>query len=263
MRTGIFVVGLLGSLTLFPAGAKTDDKLDYTELSKLIHQGVVAQVPKEFEDRAEWGKSIPLTTDLRFPRLQRVRIKVGDREEFPHGLWKRTRVWLDEPAKDLQIQVRDFKAVEGGKFQLGVDVKVALHGEREWKPWQKGLALPGLTVKADARLLLALDCEAAVSFDFTKLPPDIKVKPKILKSRLDLQEFDLLQIGNKLLSIEGDRAREIGVELKDFLQQYIRSQEPQIQEELNQALAKSVLDGKGSFSGANLIKLLNPSKSDK
>jgi hypothetical protein len=246
---------------LLPAAGQADEKLDYAELSKLIHQGVVAQMPKQVEDRADWGKTVPITSDLRLPRLQRVKVKVGDREEWPHGLWKRTKVWMDDPAKDLQINVRDFQATDGGTFRLGIDVTAALHGEREWKPWQKGFALPGITVQADAKILLALECEVGVSFDFNKLPPDVKAKPKVVNSRVDLQEFDLLRLGNKIITLEGDRIRELGAELKDVLQQYIRSQEAEVQTQLNQALEKSVKDGKGSFSGGNLFKLLNPEKS--
>jgi hypothetical protein len=256
----LFGVSLTVAIFL-PSAGQADEKLDYAELSRLIHQGVVAQVPRQVEDRAEWGKTVPITSDVRFPRLARVKVKVGDREEYPHGLWKKTKVWMDDPAKDVQIQVRDFKVGERGTFQLGIDVTAAVHGEHEWKPWQKGFALPGLTVQADAKVFLALECEVGVTFDFTKLPPDVKVQPKVLKPRVDLQEFDLLRLGNKIITVEGDRVRDLGIELKDVLQTYIRSQEAEVQRQLNQALEKSVKDGKGSFSGANLMKMLNPEKS--
>src|SRR4051812_31645525 len=70
---------------------------DYTEFSKLLHKMVVAQVPKYVEDNSGWGGTIPIPDKLRLPRLPRTRIKVGDREELPHGLWRKLRVTIDDP----------------------------------------------------------------------------------------------------------------------------------------------------------------------
>lgn len=247
------VVGLCGATLLSAADAKL---ADYTELSKLIHQAVVEKAPKVYEDRSEWGKTIPAPDVVRFPRLKRVMIQNGDRMEVPDGTWKRTKVWLDDPSKNIQIQVRELKKLEGKNYRLVLDATVALHGERERKIWRNGIHLVGLSVQADALIGVSLDCDVAVTINAAKFPPEVTVEPKIVESRLDLKEFDLNRVG----IVEGDLPRDIGNELKGILQELIKLYEPEVKERANVAIAKAIKEGKGTISATKLFKLDLPVK---
>src|SRR5262249_36330559 len=84
-------------LALSPAPAQEPVKapaIDYTELSRLIQKIAAAQAPKVIEDNSGWTGSVPLSTNLKLPRLKREMIKVGDRWELPHGIWHKEKVWL-------------------------------------------------------------------------------------------------------------------------------------------------------------------------
>jgi hypothetical protein len=243
-----FTLAIATSLGLYAAPA--EEKPDNTEFSKLIHQAVIAQAPKQYEDRSSWGKTIPIPDKLRLPGL-RTRVKVGDKEELPHDHWKRTRVWVDDPAKNIQIQVRDVRKVDDKITRVQVEATVALHAERERQQWSKGLHLFSLTVRADATVGVTLDCDVAITLNTSKFPPELKIEPKVADCQLELKEFDLIRVG-KL--IEGADARELGNELKDILKQLIRLYEPDVKERTNQAIAKGLKEGKGAISAESLLK---------
>lgn len=246
LAVGTLAIGSTLSLDAAPA----EEKPDYAEFSKLLQQAVTAQMPKQFEDRSSWGKTIPIPDKLRLSGL-RTRVKVGDKEELPHGHWKRTRVWVDDPAKNVQIQVRDVRKVDAKNTRVQVAATVALHCERERQQWSKGLLLIGLLVQADATVNVALDCDVAISLNTNKFPPELQIEPKVVDCQLNLKEFELIRVG-KL--IEGKEARELGNELKDILKQLIRLYEPDVQERANKAIAKSLKEGKGSISAEMLLK---------
>src|SRR5437868_1629615 len=101
---------------------------EYADLSRLIHKMVVKEIPREFEDRSGWGQIVPLTEKLRFPNLQRTRVRLGDKEGYPHGLWKKFKVRFDDPDKDVKIDVREFSKIDPKTFHLVVDAEAAFTG---------------------------------------------------------------------------------------------------------------------------------------
>ena len=53
-----------------------------------------------------------------------------------------------------------------------------------------------------------------------------------------------------LLGVEGDSVRDVGRDLKGFLQDMVKKYEPQVVEQLNQAIGKSLKDGKATIPSA-------------
>src|SRR4051812_44920643 len=60
---------------------------DHSDLAKLIHNLVIPLVPKDFEDKSDWGKTAPLPPNLRLPRARRTVVLVEGRLEAPEGAW--------------------------------------------------------------------------------------------------------------------------------------------------------------------------------
>jgi hypothetical protein len=236
-----------------------DDKapVDYDELSRLIHKVVVAQVPKVIEDDSGWGQTVAIPEKLRLPKLQRTFIKVGDRWEVPHGFWRKVKASLPEPAKNVQIQVRDLKSAGPGAIKLTVDADIALRGWAEAQHWRNGLALVGFIAEADAVIGLNLVCDVAIAVDTKKFPPDVKVTPKVAELKTDLREFSLREVKMRRLAVtlEGEAAREAGNQFKGLLQQLMRNHEPKVKELANEAIARSLREGKGNLSAEAMLKL--------
>jgi hypothetical protein len=242
--------------------AKTDkDKEKFAEFSKLIHKIALKQVPNYLEDNSGWGQTVPIPDKLRFPNL-RTTIKVKNRLELPHGLWRKVKVWMKEPAKDLAIRVRDFK-VDGKNIRISLDAVAALETEIEAQQWQLGITLIGFKGKAGATIGLALDCDVAIGPGKSLL--EVKVEPKVTSLKLELKEFNLHEVATARLGkvLEGDNAKAMGNQYKDILQEVMRQFEPLVKDQANLAIAQSLKEGKGTISLTELLKITNSAPKEK
>jgi hypothetical protein len=242
----------LGVMALLAAVARAQEPKDYSELSRLIQQAAVEKCPKRFEDKSEWGRTIPPPPAVRMPRLRRAVVQVNGHDEFPDGTWKRTLVWLDDPAKDVSIRVLDVQQQETNRYRVKLGATVSFHGERERKRWKNGVQLFGLAVQADAKIAAELTCDVKITLDASKFPPDVVAEPKVVASRLELQEFDLNRVGNVLV---GEPAHDLGNELKGLLQELVRMHEGEVKDYANAALAKALKGGQARIPATELLKL--------
>jgi hypothetical protein len=258
-----FVALIFVAPLLLAADEKSEAKPDYSELSKKIQQAVIPQIPKQSEDTSEWGQTIPVHNDLRAPKLKRVVVKKDGKDEFPHGSWKRTKVTFDDPAKDVTIEVKDLKKIEGNLYRLQVDSTISAHSERQQQQWKNGVKLLDITAYADVVVTVALDCEVRATLKLTKFPPEVEVQPKVVESKLLLKEFNLRRLGlidGGVIQIGGPLVQDLGNELKGIIQSQLKAKEPQIIEGANQAIAKGLKDGKATFPAASLLKSTTPTK---
>ena len=235
-------------------------KKDFTALSQMIHKTVVSQIPKDYRSESGWGQTIPIPDNLRSVR-RRQTVQVGDHQELPHGHWRKTHVWLDDPNRDVTIQVRDLRPASNKSYRIALDVDATLHGETEVQQWQKGLLLVDLMAQADARFGLLLECDAALSLG-KGFPPEVKVEPKVTSLKVELKDFNLRRVEGRrtriALALEGEAANNVGKEFKGVLQDMLHAAEPTIVERANEAIARSLREGKGTFSAGALMKALPP-----
>lgn len=243
---------ILAVVLLLPLATRADEA-GRAELARVLHQLVTDKMPRQHEDLSGWGKTIPVPDRLLLPGLRKG-VMVNGKPELPHGTWKRAFYWLDDPRKDLTLRVLDFRKPEGQPYQLKLEATLAVHAERERKEWQKGLQLIGITVNADAVVTATFDCEITVAVNLFKLPPEVKVTPKVTRTQLELQRFDLQNVGG-LLQLED--ARQLGNDLKGLIGELVRQNEAKVTELANQALERGLRENKGSISTANLIKAAN------
>jgi hypothetical protein len=249
-------VALAAGQTPSPSPA-ADEKPDCAELSRLIKAALAAQLPKQYEDKSQWGMTIPIPPGFRVgPR--RTLVRVGDHDELPHGAWKRTKLWVDDPAKDVRITIREFRKVEGKPSKLVLEATAALHVERQRRQWQRGLQLLDVTVQGDAVVRADVECDVSVALDAKKLPPELVVEAKITQCRLDLKEFELKQVGR--LEIFGEIPKLVSEELRTYLQGVLKDKEPELKEKANLVIARVLKDGKGSLSPERLLPRPQPGK---
>jgi hypothetical protein len=250
MSRVLAVAGLIALCPLLTAGEK-EAPPDYTEFSKLLRQTVLRQVPREHEEKFNWGHTIPVTEPLRLPRL-RAYVKVGNHIEVPHGAWRRVRVKLLDPDRDFRLAVRDLRPV-GKLYRIVIDAEVTVFAQGEWQQWQKGLLLLGENGDATATIATSMACDVDVSFDYSKFPPALDVKPKVAEMTLDLRHFQLLRVNG---TVEGEKIRALGNDLmRDGLRDFIKAAEPMVKDYANDAIARSLKEGKGKISADALLKI--------
>jgi hypothetical protein len=252
---------ILLALVMFGHGAgadepKPDPAKTYADFSRLIHRMVVKELPKEFEDNSGWGQIVPLTEPVRFPNLPRAKVKIDGKEGYPHGVWRRFKVKIEDPDRDLKIVVREFSKLDLKTFRLVIDSEVAPAGTAEIQNWQKGLPLGKVNAQADALLGLGMVFDIGVTLNTKKFPPELNVEPKLKDLKIDLKEFNLRRVVNPTtnLALEGQAAKTFGDDARDMMNTLIKNFEPEIKRRANEAITQSLKEGKGNISASTLFK---------
>jgi hypothetical protein len=233
-------------------------KVDYTALSSTIHKVVISQLPKVIRTDSNWGNTIPIEEGLRLMKRRKT-VQVGDHLEFPHGQWRKTRAWFDDPDRDLTIKVLDFQPAGKNAYKIVLDVNAAVHAETEIQQWQKGILLADILALTDVAVNVPLQCEATLKLG-TGFPPEVKVEPKVTSLKANLEDFKLkraeLRRPGLALAVEGKAADDLGKRVQGALQELLHNAEPTIAAKANEAISRSLREGKGNFSAAALLKAL-------
>ncbi|MCC6420551.1 MAG: hypothetical protein IT429_20125 [Gemmataceae bacterium] len=260
-EVGLGLLALVSVLSVAPGqepGRPTDGKDDQAGLAKLVHGMIAGQLPRVYEHADGWGATVPAPGKLALPRL-RTRVRVGGREELPHGMWKKLRAQLDDPQRDLTIRVRDLKQQPNGLYRLSLDVEARMHGELEMQQWQKGLLLFNVIGHADAVLGIAVECDVKVHLNPKQLLGNVKLEPKVVDLQLGLREFHLRKVALRRLGpiLQGERAREAGKMFRGMVEGQIRDLGPRMKDQFNESLGRGLASGKGTVPAGVLLKALS------
>jgi hypothetical protein len=251
MSATVAVMVLVPALAAAPPG-KAQASKRYEALARRIHQLVAKDLKKPFEDRSAWGTTIPIPPRLPFPRLKRTTVMVNGKEQLPHGGWVRTKVWLDDPAKDLRIEVLDVRRPANKPIQLELRVSVSGHFERERQQWRRGVMLLGLTTQGDGKVELRLSCDVEVKLNTGKFPPAVELKPTVAAASLELKEFTPRRVNNTPVEVVLDKAT--AEELKKTVNGFLKDHQEQIKELANRVLGEILKEGKGRLPALDLLK---------
>jgi hypothetical protein len=261
MRIRILLAALLLGLPLAAPAGDLPTKDEYADLSKLIHKRVLKQVPREHEEKFDWGKSIPIPGKLIAPGLPRTYVKVGDTKELAHGNWKRIHVKMDNPDKNLKIKVKEFKKLDKGGYRVLLDAEAIMHCDGEMNQWLRGLLVLQVTGEADATITSTMSCDVDIKINLKKFPPEVNIEPKIMEMTLDLKEFNLTRVGG---TVQGEKVRQLGNDLMpDLIRGLLKASEPMVKDYANQAIVAGLQDSKGKLSAAELLKAVPKEKEKK
>jgi hypothetical protein len=255
----LILVALVASLAAQEA-PKDAPKQNLEPLSKIIRDIVVKEAPKSVEDLSGWGKTTPIPPKLRLPNLPRTTIKVGDHVELAHGSWHKIKATIVDPEKDLTVRVNELKPTEKSQYRIALTGTAALVIDGEFQQWLNGLLIVGITGQATALVQVDVDADVKLSLDASKFPPAVKVEPKVVRCDVDLKKFELFRPEN---ARNPQRAEGLNNDLRNLLQQAIRTQEPKIIEEANRTIAEALQRGKGTFSASALYQALSSGKASK
>jgi hypothetical protein len=257
---------LLLLLTAAPLAAQTVPPPPVEEeptapLARVIHKIIVAKLPPVYENAADWGRTVPLPERMILPRLRRTVVQVGDRLEVPDGPWRRVRVLVEDPDRDIQVRVTSFKRLELMKYRVVVESDVALRGEADLQHWRNGVVLADLTARADVVLTVRVECNVIARMDSSRGAPRMVLAPTIEDLKLNLKEFTPRQVTFRRagLTIQGEGVEAAGEEFKDLLQALLRSVEPKVKQRADDAIAQGLRDGKEDLlPAAELLKAVAP-----
>jgi hypothetical protein len=242
------------------APAAPSDEAGRAALAHLIHKAIVAKLPGVYENNSGWGHTVPLPERLRAPRLRRTVVQVGDHMEVPDGPWRKVRLRMENPDRDLQVRVRSFKRLSGTTYRVVVETDAALLAEVDLQRWRNGLELADVTARADVGLNVLVECDVAGRLDAGRVPPRLVLEPEIRDLKLNLTQFTPKQVTLRRagLVLAGPGVEAAGEEVKGALQDLLHSLEPDLKQRAGEALAKALKEGKEPWPAGELLKAVGP-----
>jgi len=143
--------------------------------------------------------------------------KKGLRKEKKQGVWRKIRVWAENPADNLVFDIRDVASPEPGRLLfttfIAFDARVEMHQQR----WEAGVKLFDGTFRARFRVKLTLNCEATAHLEPNGLLlPDAVFRLRVVQSRLQYENLVVEHIAN----VGGEAAKILGDLVKGSLNQW-------------------------------------------
>jgi hypothetical protein len=202
-------------------------------IAPLITPLIADAVPRQFEGKKDWGKTALVTTGLHsdgnFFRFDIHR----EKSEVNDGVWKKYRVTLVEPEKNLEIRIDNLQRQEDGKYKLALFVAAKVHAWAKVIVYKKGLRVLSLEPEGDTSIRLWIDADVGVeTVKSSTFIPGVELKPLVTDARLKFDDFRLTRIGD----VHGDIAKELGVLLRKVLQKELSG--PKLVDRLNHSLQK-------------------------
>lgn len=236
---------LLAPASLAAQPAPPADEAAGAPLAHLIHTAIVAKLPPVFEDRSGWGHTVPMPDRVRRPRLRRTVVPVGDHMEVPDGTWRKVRLRVEQPDRDVRVHVRSFRRLDATSYRIVVETDVALRAEADVQRWRNGLELADLSAWAGVGLGVLVECDVAGRLDTRRMPPRIALEPQVRDVKLNLKEFTPRQVTFRRagVTVQGGPVEAVGEEVRGLLQEQLRSLEPQVKQRAGEALARLMKEG--------------------
>jgi hypothetical protein len=202
-------------------------------IAPLITPLIADAVPREFEGKKDWGKTARITTGLHsdgnFFRFDIHR----EKSEVNDGVWKKYRVTLVEPEKNLEIRIDNLQRQEDGKYKLTLFVAAKVHAWAKVIVYKKGLRVLSLEPEGDTSIRLWVDADVGVeTVKSSTFIPGLELQPLVTDARIKFDDFRLTRIGD----IHGDVAKELGDLFRKVIQKELSG--PKLVDRLNHSLQK-------------------------
>jgi hypothetical protein len=260
--TGLFRFSLLGGLGLLAfagsaAVATTPETAAEASLSNLIQTLVVDSIPRDFDNKKDWGKTkrvvngLSLKNDGDGLKLREHKKEVND------GVWKEYHGTLVDPQQQFHVRLANLHAGAPGHTALQLVLTAQLHGDARVEQWKDGIRLLDATSDADCKLEVTLGCDVAWHWGPGGLLGELIVEPKVTSVDITLLEFRLNHVGK----LGGWAAKELGEGLKGTVSHELHQQQPKLVEKINATIEKKkdrlhFSPDQALASGANKIQSL-------
>ena len=205
------------------------------ELQAWLTQFVLKNMPHEYEDKKQWGKTSSVWDGLKVSS-DGLQIKTKRRrKEVNDGTWKMYRAELLNPAQEFHVRLENLH--DAGRQRAGFDLVVTarVHAFGRMTQYLKGVQLVSLSANADATIELRMSCQLGLRLDTRKLPPDVLLAPEVVAADVRLLRFHLQDVSD----VGGTIAKELGYGVREMLEDKIAAERRRLPEKINRQIDKN------------------------
>ena len=131
-------------------------------IGQLVGPIIAEAIPREFKGSKDWGKTTRVTSGVRSYgnffefNIHRKTSEVND------GVWKKYRLTLVEPDKNLTVRIDNLRSIDSGKYALTLFVAAKVHGWARATVYESGVHVISLEAEGDTSIRLWIDAEIGV-----------------------------------------------------------------------------------------------------
>jgi hypothetical protein len=202
-------------------------------VAQLVTPLIAEAVPREFEGKKDWGKTTTVVSGLHSEGnffkfdIHRQTSEVND------GIWKKYRVTLIDPDKNLEIRIDNMHRLDSDRYALTLFVAAKVHGWARAVVYEHGVHVISLDAEGDTSIRLWIDAEVGVeTVESSTFIPGLELRPVVTDARLKFDDFKLTRISD----VRGAIAKELGDLLRKELQKKLSG--PKLVERFNHSLQK-------------------------
>ena len=235
----IFCLAIVMLSSIHPA-IHAQSPLPPERLGNLLAEVVRDAVPREYERAKNWDHTKRITTGIRFDGRP-IRMKIHRRKkEVPHGVWKKYRVRIVEPAPDgkpatdeaLTVEVSNLRSLEAGRAGCTLTLAAKLDGWAQVRNYNRGVHLGTITFEGESMLRVSIDCEVGFGLTQGERLPALAIDPTVTAARVEVDDFRMRRIGE----IKGKLAKEMGRGLRRVIEDRLTG--PKLAEKINRSIEK-------------------------
>lgn len=233
-RTAVFLAGV-AAIVQAPAGSPLTALSGVTPqvIAQIVAPIIAEAIPREYEGTKDWGKTTRITSGVRSSGnffnfdIHRRTSEVND------GVWKKYRLTLVDPDKNLTVRIDNLKSIDSGKYALTLFVAAKVHGWGRATVYESGVHVISLEAEGDTSIRLWIDAEIGVeSVQTSSFLPGVAVRPVVTDARVKFDDFRLTRISD----VRGAIAHEVGDLLRSALQKELAG--PKLVAKLNHSIEK-------------------------
>lgn len=236
MSHNLKVLGIwLATSVLTPmAYAQTED-LATPQLIGWLTDMVQDNLPPIYEDDRKWGQQKEVWDGVKFWR-ENGRLETKRRTKLVNsGTWTRYTIAIVEPEKNLHVRFHRMELLSDSRiaFEISVDCPLDVFGRLS--QWVRDVQVVSISANADAACRLNIAGTVQFQMNVLKLPPDIKIKPRVDYAHVELTHYRVRRISQ----VGGDFAKLLGEGLRGVVDEKLADMNSKLSDKINTQFDKN------------------------
>ncbi|MGL4464992.1 MAG: hypothetical protein ACRC1K_22800, partial [Planctomycetia bacterium] len=210
---------------------------------------LLVAAPTSVEDDDGWGDVVHIFDGFKTERVDgKTRIRKREKA-VNHGLWKRWRLWMEDPARDLTLEILNYKTDGAGRSDFDLRARAKVRGRAEMIQYSNGIHLMRMSVEADAVAQLDLKCRMKIEQSGWGPFWTLAVSPTVTRSNLQLLDLSVRRVGR----IEGPLVQELGDGFRELFEKKLKKKESDLTKRIQKTLAEQGENGTIKLSLSEML----------
>jgi hypothetical protein len=204
------------------------------EMTGWVRWILLKNLPAVHENNKKWGmqKKVLDGWELEWEGL---RLKTKRRYKLAnHGTWTRYYIEPIDPVNRFKVSIDGLRQTGPQRFRFEFTASLPVQLFARVSRYQWDVQFYSLSADADAAVRLWAAIETDLLVQPLSLPPVVRFQPQVVAARCELTEFQIRRISQ----MHGPLARQLGILLREILEDKVRQYDDRLVEKMNQQIAK-------------------------